>query len=157
MPAWCEAGERWRFQLGFLLRYILSGQPDFTRPVRGRHWKETESSYRPAESHWYQRLYGLYSGQPAFGDDWLPITDWMEGFLLALLRWPGCRAPEGFGWVEQRIEEARTEIGQRIADLEHRRGSATRALILPMQAKRATATNANRPLRACVVQTTSSR
>ena len=153
VPAWCEAGERWRFQLGFLLRFILSGQPDFTRPVRRRHWKETESSYRLAESHWYQRLYGLYSGQPAFGDDWLPITDWMEGFLLALLRWPGCRAPEGFGWVGQCIEEARKQIGPRIADLEQRRGSATRALVLPLLAKRPTATNANRPLRACVVQT----
>ena len=34
VAAWCEASERWRFQLGFLLRFILSGQPDFTRPVR---------------------------------------------------------------------------------------------------------------------------
>ena len=153
MPAWCEAGKRWRFQLGYLLRFVLSGQPDFTRPVRRRHWKETESSYRPAESHWYQRLYGLYNGQPAFGDDWNPITDWMEGFLLALLRWPGCRAPDGFGWVEQGIEEARTQIGQRIVDLEQRRGSATGALILPLLAKRPTATDRKRPLRACVVQT----
>ena len=153
VPAWCEAGEGWRFQLGFLLRFILSGQPDFTRPVRRRHWKETESFYRPAESHWYQRLYGLYSGQPAFGDDWLPITDWVEGLLLGLLRWPGCRAPDGFGWVEQGIQEARTQIGQRIADLEQRRGSATRALILPLLVRRPTATNTPRPLRACVVQT----
>ena len=152
-PSWCDAGERWRVQLGFLLRFILSGQPDFTRPVRRASWIETESAYRPAESHWYQRLYGLYSGQPAFGNDWLPITDWIEGFLLALLRWPGCRAPEGFGWVEQGIEEARTQIGQRIADLEQRRGSATRTLILPLRAKRPTATNTKRPLRACVVQT----
>ena len=60
VPAWCEAGERWRFQLGFLLRFILSGQPDFTRPVRRGNWRETESTYRRAESHWYQRLYGLY-------------------------------------------------------------------------------------------------
>ena len=153
VPAWCEAGERWRFQLGFLLRFILSGQPDFTRPVRRTNWKETESCYRPAESHWYQRLYGLYSGQPAFGDDWLPITDWIERFLLALLRWPGCRAPDGFGWVEQSIEEARTQIGQRIAYLEQRRGSATGALILPLLSKRPTETNTKRPLRACVIQT----
>ena len=152
-PSWCEAGERWRVQLGFLLRFILSGQPDFTRPVRRASWIETESAYRPAESHWFQRLYGLYSGQPAFGDDWVPITDWVEGFLLVLLRWPGCRAPEGFGWVEQGIKEARTQIGQRIVDLEHCRGSATRALILPLPAKRPTATNTKRPLRACVVQT----
>ena len=152
-PSWCEAGERWRVQLGFLLRFILSGQPDFTRPVRRASWKETESAYRPAESHWYQRLHGLYSGQPAFGDDWVPITDWVEGFLLALLRWPGCRVPDGFGWVEQGIEEARTQICERIADLQQRRGNATRALILPLLAKRPTATNAKRPLRACVVQT----
>ena len=152
-PSWCEPGERWRVQLGFLLRFILSGQPDFTRPVRRASWKESESAYRPAESHWYQRLYGLYSGQPAFGDDWVPITDWVEGFLLALLRWPGCRAADGFGWVERGIEEARTKIGERIADLERRRGSATGALILPLLAKRPTAANTTRPLRACVVQT----
>ena len=152
-PSWCEAGERWRVQLGFLLRFILSGQPDFTRPVHRASWKETESAYRPAEGHWYQRLYGLYSGQPAFGDDWLPITDWIEGFLLALLRWPGCRAPEGFDWVEQGIEEASTQIGRRIAYLKQHRGDATRTLILPVLAKRPTATNAKRPLRACVVQT----
>ena len=153
VPAWCEAGERWRFQLGFLLRFILSGQPDFTRPVRNPTWRETESSYRAAESHWYQRLYGLYSGQPAFGDDWLPITDWVEGFLLALLRWPGCRASDGFDWIEQGIEATKTQIDQRIADLERRRGRATRALILPLLAKRPTASDTKRPLRACVVQT----
>ena len=152
-PSWCEAGEQWRVQLGALLRFILSGQPDFTRPVRRTHWKGTESFYRPAENHWYQRLYGLYSGQPAFGDDWLPITEWAEGFLLALLRWPGCRAPDGFGWVEQGIHEARAQIRQRIADLEQRRGRATGALILPLLAKRPTAANAERRLRACVVQT----
>ncbi len=153
VAGWCQAHERWRFQLGFLLRFILSGQPDFTRPVRKTSWRETASSYRPAESHWYQRLYGLYSGQSAFGDDWLPISDWLEGFLLALLRWPGCRAPGGFGWVEQDLEEARTRIGQRIADLEELRGSATRVLMLPLLAERPTARKGERPLRACVVQT----
>ena len=153
VAGWCRAGERWRFQLGFLMRFILSGHPDFTRPVRQASWKETKSAYRPPESHWYQRLYGLYSGQPAFGDDWLPITEWTEGFLLALLRWPGCRVPEGFGWVEQGIEEARTQIRERIAYLKGHRGSATRALILPLLVKRPTAMNARRPLRACVVQT----
>lgn len=152
-PAWCKAGKRWRFQLGYLLRFILSGQPDFTRPVRRASWKESESAYRPAESHWYQRLYGLYSGQPAFGDDWVPITDWMEAFILALLRWPGCRAPSGFDRVEQGIEEARTEIGKRIVSLEKRCGSATSQLILPMIAKRPISKKTQRPLRACVVQT----
>ena len=152
-PRWCQADERWRIQLGFLLRFILSGQPDFTRPVRPASWKETESAYRPAESHWYQRLYGLYSGQPAFGDDWLPITDWAEAFLLALLRWPGCRTPDGFGWVEQGIAEARTRISERISEIEQRRGNTSSALLMPLLAKRPTASNRTRPLRACIVQT----
>ena len=87
-PDWCIETDRWRFQLGFLLRFILAGQPDFTRTVRQPHWKETAAVYRAGESHWYQRRYGLFNGQLAFGDDWLPITDWVEQFLLALLHWP---------------------------------------------------------------------
>ena len=157
VAAWCPDGEQWRFQLGFLLRFILSGQPDFTRPVRGANWKESKSSYRPVEAHWYQRMYGLYSGQPAFGHDWLPITEWVEGFLLGLLRWPGCRDLDQFSWIEQGIQETKSQIDQRIADLEQRRGSATRELILPLQTRRPTATKTERPLerplRACVVQT----
>ncbi|MBC9888413.1 MAG: hypothetical protein F7B06_00890 [Opitutae bacterium] len=153
VPSWCGLGGYWRFQLGFLLRFILSGQPDFTRFVRKANWKEIASTYRPAESNWYQRLYGLYSEQQAFGDDWLPITDWVEGFLLALLRWPGCRSPSEFGWVERGILVARTQINERIAYLEQRRGRATGALILPLRAKRQTALDSPRPLRACVVQT----
>ena len=149
---WCGVAERWRLQLGFLLRFILSGQPDFTCAVRRQDWKEGASYYRPAESHWYQRLYGLSSGQPAFGDDWLPISDWAEGFLLALMRWPGCCAPEEFRWVEQGIQEARVKIHQRLATLESLRGNATKALILPLVVKRPILANEVRPLRACVVQ-----
>ncbi len=153
VPAWSKDREQWRFQLGFLLRFILSQHPDFTRPVRRDSWKETRSVYRPAESHWYQRLHGLCSGHQSFGDDWAPVTDWTEGFLLALLRWPGCRLPSGFNWVEQGIEEAISQIAKRISCLEKYRGDATRALILPMLAKRPTANITKRPLRACVVQT----
>ena len=152
-PSWCEAGDRWRVQLGFLLRFILSGHPDFTRPSYRESWKETQPAYRPAVSHWYQRLYGLFSGQPAFGDDWLPISDWTEGLLLALLRWPGCRAPEEFGWVEKGIGETLARVSERIEELEQRRGKATRALILPMRTKHPTKAKSKRPLRACVVQT----
>ena len=152
-PLWCKDENCWRFQLGFLLRFALSGQPDFTRPVRPPHWKENESVYRPPESHWYQRLYGLFSGQPAFGDDWLPITDWMELFLLALLRWPGCRVPFDFDWVEHGIDQAIAKISNRVVELEKRLGPATGTLHLPMIAKRPTPETAIRELRACVVQT----
>ncbi len=153
VPTWCATSMRWRFQLGFLLRFILAQHPDFTRPVHPASWKDDEPVYRPAGSHWYQRLYGLYNGQPDFGDDWAPITDWTENFLLALLHWPGCRVPEEFEWLQQGIDTARSCINRRVAELEGQRGSATQTLILPLRARRPTAANKPRSLRACVVQT----
>jgi len=152
-PDWCAESNRWRFKLGFLLRFILAGQPDFTRTVRPPHWKESALVYRQAESHWYQRLYGLFNGQPAFGDDWLPITDWVERFLSALLHWPGCRTPDGFHWVGRGIEETMSEITNRISMLESKRGNSTGTLFLPFVAQRPTASQSSRRLRACVVQT----
>ena len=153
-PDWCEGGSRWRFQVGFLLRFILSGQADFTRSVRPAHWRERELAYRPVRSHWYQRLYGLVSVQSVFGDNWLPITDWMERFLLALLHWPGCAWPvAAFGWVERGVDEAIAKIAERIEVLERDRGRATRGLFLRLVAKRPTAVPEARALRACVIQT----
>jgi hypothetical protein len=77
-PDWCPPAERWRIQLGYLLRFILSARQDFTQIVRPYHRKERTDAYRVPESHWYQRLYGLFNGHAAFGDDWLPISDWTE-------------------------------------------------------------------------------
>jgi len=153
VPVWCKVDQKWRFQLGFLLRFILSGQPDFTRSVRRASWKENRPMYRPPESHWYQRLYGFYNGQQGFGDDWLPISDWMERFLLALLRWPGCRAPKGFDWIGYSIEKVISQIDRKIEDLESLYGKATDTLILKMRAKPPTATNTTRQMGICVVQT----
>ncbi len=152
-PDWCDPTDRWRYQLGFLLRFILSCQPDFTRMVRQPHWKESAPAYRPAESHWYQRIYGFFNGQPAFGDDWLPITDWLERFLSALLRWPGCRISEDFAWIGQSTDEVLIRIRSRITVLERKFGTATGTLLLPMIAQRPSARDSARPLRACVVQT----
>jgi hypothetical protein len=152
-PAWCAQNDRWRFQLGYLLRFILAGRPDFTRSVRPSHWKEGVAVYRAAESHWYQRLYGLFNGQPAFGDDWLPITDWMEEFLSALLCWPGCREPVRFNCVTGGIEATLAQVQGRIVELEQKRGDSTSVLMLPLIAARPTERQGSRPLRACVVQT----
>jgi hypothetical protein len=152
-PAWCPLHDRWRFQLGFLLRYILVGEPDFTRIVRRHRWREEISAYRAPESHWFQRIYGLFNAQSAFGDDWLPITDWMENFLSTLLSWPGCRAPDQTDWGSGGIGQTLDHIGRRIRVLEGKLGSSTRALLLPMVAKRPTRNSSPRPLRACIVQT----
>ncbi len=152
-PNWCESDDRWRFQLGFLLRFILTRQPDFTAFVGPEYWKVHYATYRPVQSHWYQRIYGLYNGQSAFGDDWLPITDWMERFLIMLLRWPGCRTPPDFEWVNEGIHKTLQRIKERIKCLEEKRGAATQTLLMPMIAEWPTEKSKTRSLRGCVVQT----
>jgi Reverse transcriptase (RNA-dependent DNA polymerase) len=152
-PEWVPASERWRFQLGFLLRFILSAQQDFTRVVRSRHWKENAPAYRAAGSHWYQRLYGLYSGHSAFGDDWLPISEWVERLLLDLLRWPGCHAARIFEPGRGDLRGAISAIKRRVRELSRKQGPSGSVLMLPLIAPRPSKSSSLRPLRACVVQT----
>lgn len=151
-PDWCPAEQRWRFQLGYLLRFILAANPDFTRLVRPAPWKEGATTYRVPESHWYLRLYGLFNGHAAFGDDWLPITDWTEQLLFALLSWPGCVAP-GRAEVRGGLEATRTSIENRILELSRQQGPSKSVSLLSLVAPRPDGSSGRRPLRACVVQT----
>lgn len=150
-PEWASSDDIWRFQLGYLLRFILSAKVDFTQIVRAPHWKEEVAIYRPAESHWYQRIYGLFNGHAAFGDDWLPITDWTERLLFGLLRWPGCPTSDGdLSVVGTRLETAEA-VEARLEALHKLQG--TSVAVMPIRLPRAHLTNNIRPLRACVVQT----
>jgi len=151
-PSWAGS-DRWRFQLGYLIRFILAGRQDFTRAVRPPSWREEAMSYRPAESHWYQRLYGLFNGHSAFGDDWLPISEWIEQLLFALLNWPGCRTAGSFDWVRGEMSEVRAKVDERLYLLEGMQGKPASALIIPLAAPRLRTQTKIRPLRACIVQT----
>ncbi len=152
-PYWCHSNEHWRFQLGFLLRFILTGREDFTSAIYRKYSDEPPVQYRSVQSFWYERIYGLLNIQESFGDDLLPISDWIENFLLALLHWPGVQPPSGFGWVKAGIEKTSEEIQERISELKERLGSSTSTLILPMVLKRPTQESLLRSLRGCVVQT----
>ncbi len=148
-PSWCPTEDWWRFHLGYLLRFILSARQDFTKTVRTPHWKEGTATYRTPESHWYQRLYGFYNGRSAFGDDWLPISDWVERLLSALLQWPGCRDSEMAKWVRGGIDETLTNIGLRLKEIIAKQGASGSVLMLPLDAPWPD----KRQFRACVVQT----
>ena len=149
-PDWCPESERWRLQLGYLLRFILAGRPDYTRPIGIPTWREGKDVYRPPESHWYLRRYGFFNGQQAFGDNWLPISDWTEDLLLALLRWPGCRPGRLAADVAGGIHTTVKTIEARISWLEKLQGTRTGLLVLPVSFRRGT-----RPpsIHACVAQT----
>jgi hypothetical protein len=152
-PEWCPLKDRWRLQLGYLLRFVLTAQPDFTRIVHLGGPKKENVIYRVPESHWYQRRYGLYSGRSAFGADWLPITDWVEELLFALLRWPGCRRSRFSDWVDSGIQSTLRQVRKRLIYLSGLHGKLADVSILPITSKWPERPKSNRPLRVCVVQT----
>jgi len=153
-PIWCPLEARWRYQLGYLLRFILTEHVDFTQTVRKVSWKESTSIYRRILPHWFQRTYGYYSGHSAFGADWLPISDWTEQFLYALLAWPGCQPPEFAIWISLGIEITLSMVKNRICHLQNIRGDISNTLIVPLSSGWPYRNHKNiRTLRACVVQT----
>ena len=151
-PIWCSPQERWRFQLGYLLRFILTARSDFTRLVIPIAWKEGRATYRVPESHWFQRRYGLYSGYSAFGDDWLPISEWTEQLLISLLAWPGCFSP-GMPEVRGGLRETLNLIELRFKEFAEDQGPSKSVLMVRRRTSRPDKSTAIRPLRVCVVQT----
>lgn len=151
-PSWCEPTDEWRFQLGYLLRFILTGKQDFTKTVKPAHWKEGTATYRAPENHWYQRIYGHHNGHSVFGADWLPITDWTEQLLYALLKWPGCPASSMFKNVDFGIAEAQMLVRARLNELKENRGQLSNVLMLPLSSGWPERPTKDRPLRICVVQ-----
>ena len=152
-PTWCPDDERWRFQLGYLLRFILTASVDFTIPARPTSWKESRfSTYRPAPMQWRIRRYGFFNAHEAFGDRWLPITEWTTELLLDLLAWPGARRPNN-PWIEQGIDQTAFAIQQRIEEILDFQGDGRSELLLKIAADPPVPLKGNRPLRGAVVQT----
>ena len=150
-PAHCEQDDRWRYQLGYLLRFALTRNPDFTVNL-GR--RRSEAPYRSAVSSWLQRKYGNYDGQSAFGGDWLPMSDWLERFLSGLLWWPGRTRDRHTRIVDRGIASTKGFATKRLRRLERHTSKATKVQFLPMSFSSSYLSKELKCLRGCVVQTT---
>ena len=150
-PSWCSPKEIWRFQLGYLLRFLLTSQVDFTG-ISKESWKDVNAVYRPLRSHWFQRIYGFYNAHDAFGDDWLPISKAVEDLLFNLLAWPGCRRRDNYDWIRGRADELVEHFERMLESAFEDIGPATGQLFLRLPAPIPTVRK-DRPLRACVIQT----
>ncbi len=148
-PDWCQ--EPWRFQVGYLLRFALTRSVDHTRNVSEPQNPAAAPFYRSAASHWLQRKYGSFNAQGAFGGDWLPISDWLERFLSALLSWPGRVMDAHTRKVDGGIPETRRHIESRLAELEATTGAATKTQFLSMTAS-SKPIEEKTTLRICVAQ-----
>ncbi|SHI64703.1 hypothetical protein SAMN02745911_0748 [Aureimonas altamirensis DSM 21988] len=150
-PSWCEASLRWKFQMGYLARFILTGNLDFTE-VRTTSWRETRTIYRQVRSHWFQRSYGLHNGHEGFGDDWLAISQTTEDLLYSMLAWPGCRIEDG-EWLKYNHRQLLLFMRDKLRTAKLQVGDATGTLMLPILAPLLTHPHGDRPLRGCVIQT----
>jgi hypothetical protein len=153
-PTWCAAREKWRFELGFVLRFIITGQSDPTATSRHPSWRENEHCYRPPPWHWRVRRYSLYNGRDRLGPDWIPLSSWMESFLTGLLHWPGALLPSRPFQKLRTIEQAKTLCEARIRELENARGEATGLLMLPVTPRSVWTSQAKeaKSLRVCIAQ-----
>ena len=98
-PQWAQNQDFWRLSLGYFVKFILGGGGVFTQTTHPEYKQQRPALYRQVKNHWHLSMHGMFTGYQAYGDDLLPITDWIEQFLLALLRWPGVQPPPKFGWV----------------------------------------------------------
>ena len=152
-PSWCPASERWRFQLGYLLRFILTENMNIAASVRPSSWRESRGdSYRPVAMPWKMRRYGFFNAHEAFGDRWLPITEWTTNLLIDLLAWPGARRPEHY-WIEEGIDETSDAIQRRIDEILKLQGPAKSELLLRLEPEPPAPIAEPRSLQAAVVQT----
>ena len=152
-PSWCSSARRWRFHLGFLLRFLVTRSQDFTRLSIRRTESKGGRMYRTPRNHWYHRIHGLYNAQAGLGDNWLLISQWFEDLLFRLLAWPGnevSNVSRKRGSVLPTLEDELETLKRRGDRLVRLKGAATRVLILPMHVP---FPYERRNLRACVVQT----
>ena len=155
LPDWVPINRRWAYQLGQMLRMILTGTPDFTERSTWKRREQQSPQYRPYRSSWLRRRYGLFNGRSAFGPPWMPITPWLAELIGRLLEWPGTarsnteiRLPDGFS----KTAIARL-IRRRIRELEDLYGRASRTPVLPIRLKKPQQEGATRKVRMGVVQT----
>jgi hypothetical protein len=134
VPAWVPRHDAWKYQLGQILRVMLTGQADYTVP--GNHSRQNNSLvlYSPYRSSWLRRRYGLFNGRHAFGPNWLPVSSWMGSLLSRLLEWPGfvCTEHDFELGEDFDVKELRQLVADRLGILERLYGRASSLPILPV-------------------------
>lgn len=153
-PTWCPIKDRWRFELGFVLRFIITGQSDPTETLRHPSWREHEHCYRPPSWHWKVRRYSLFNGRDRLGPEWIPLSSWMESLLSALLHWPGALLPPRPFQKLRTISQVKTLCSDRVLEIESMKGEATGQLMLPVTPRSTWnhKSKTTKPLRVCIAQ-----
>jgi hypothetical protein len=119
IPAWVEERDRWKVELGQILRATLLGDNDFTRSYLAQQRHPVDVRYSGIRSAWYKRRYALFNGRDAIGPEWLPVTPWVMNLTSSLLMIPGQLRPHRLLRLKDNItgEQLIQVIDNRLAEL----------------------------------------
>ena len=93
VPKWCQSGQRWKMEVGQIVRAAILGQADYSRVFWAAPTLQGIRRYRGTGTSCFKRKHGLVNARSALGDRLLPISPWMTELLTRLLVWPGTHAP----------------------------------------------------------------
>ncbi len=88
-PNWCKNADRWKRDIGQILRAAVIGKTDFTQPFFTPRIVQGCSRYRGISSGWFKRKHGLFSDRQGLGHRMLAVSPWLAEMLGRLLEWPG--------------------------------------------------------------------
>lgn len=91
IPNWCQTADRWKYEVGQIVRAAVIGKTDFTQPFMTKPLLSGVTKYRGVSSGWYKRKHGLFNDRQGLGHRLLAISPWLAELLGRLLEWPGSR------------------------------------------------------------------
>lgn len=91
VPRWCQNTDRWKYEIGQIVRAAVIGKTDFTQPFMMKPMLSGVTKYRGVSSGWYKRKHGLFNDRQGLGHRLLAISPWLAELLGRLLEWPGSR------------------------------------------------------------------
>ena len=91
VPSWCRSPDRWKYEVGQVLRAAVIGKTDYTQPFLYRPVVPGVTKYRGVSSGWFKRKHGLFNDRQGLGHRLMPVSPWLAELLGRLLEWPGSR------------------------------------------------------------------
>lgn len=155
VPIFAKKVGLWRWALGSIILFAVRGSAS---PIPLRHINKVDQvKYRPTASEWVARFFGGYFGRDRLGDPSLPISTWLDNFLIRLLAWPGCllNTKKNKQSPISNISNTKQICLDRHNQLEANRGLSSRIMFLKEHVGRLNlqSKSPDKSIRICVAQT----
>ncbi|MHC2069761.1 RNA-directed DNA polymerase [Bremerella sp. T1] len=90
-PSWCRTRERWKYEVGQVVRATVIGKTDFTQMMTHGPIVKGITRYKGISTGWFKRKHGLFNDRQGLGHRLMPVSPWLSELIGRLLEWPGSR------------------------------------------------------------------